>query len=159
MPVPCRISIDGGTAITVPTSASVIIQGTNSGSKPIRLKRIQLQSNQTGSTQQTVQVQLITYATGTSTGGTTPTAVPVDDALVGTYSPATAFRAGTATMGTTPTNKSMWYWNTANPFDIVEGLLELQDEFAVSKVWALIIPTAPAASFSLTGTVNFEEFG
>ena len=38
------------------------------------LKRIELESNQTGSTQQTVQVQLITYATATSTGGTTPTA-------------------------------------------------------------------------------------
>src|SRR5580692_4157318 len=139
MPVPCRISIDAGTAITVPTSAFVVLQGTNSSSKPIRLKRIQLQSNQTGSTQQTVQVQLITYATATSTGGTTPTAAPVDDGLVGVYTPSTGFRAGTATLGTTPANKSMWYWNTANPFDIVEGLLELQDEFSVSKVWALII--------------------
>lgn len=159
MPVPCRISIDAGTALTVPTSAFVIAQGTNSASKPIRLKRIQLQSNQTGSTQQTVQVQLVTYGTATGTGGTTPTAAPEDDALVGVYTPATAFRAGTATLGTTPANKMMWYWNTANPFDIVDGLQELQTEFAVSKVWALIIPSAPAASFSLTGTVNFEEFG
>jgi len=159
MPVPCRISIDAGTAITVPTSAFVVVQGTNSASKPIRLKRVQFQSNQTGSTQQTIQVQLITYATGTSTGGTTPTAAPVDDALVGVYSPATAFRAGTATLGTTPTNKGMWYWNTANPFDLVEGLLEIQDEFAVSKVWAFIIPSAPGVSFSMTGLINFEEFG
>ena len=159
MPVPCRISIDAGTAITVPTSAFVVAQGTNSASKPIRLKRIQLQSNQTGSTQQTVQVELITYATGTSTGGTTPTAAAEDDALVGVYTPSTAFRAGTATMGTTPTNKIMWYWNTANPFDIVDGLQELQTEFAVSKVWAVIIPTAPGVSFSLAGTINFEEFG
>lgn len=159
MPVPVRLSIDGGTAITVPTSASVIVQGANSASKPIRLKRIQLQSNQTGSTQQVVQVQLVTYATGTSTGGTTPTAQPKDDGLVGVYTAATSFRAGTATMGTTPTNKAMWQWNTANPFDIVEGLEALQDEFGVSKVWALIIPTAPAASFSLTGILEFEEFG
>src|SRR5580692_5582309 len=133
MPVPCRISIDGGTAITVPTNAFVVLQGTNSSSKPTRLKRIQMQSNQTGSTQQTVLVQLITYATATSTGGTTPSAAPVDDPLVGVYTPATSFRAGTSTMGTTATNKSQWYWNTANPFDIVEGLLELQDEFGVSK--------------------------
>jgi hypothetical protein len=62
-------------------------------------------------------------------------------------------------MGTTPTNKAMWYWNTANPFDLVEGLLEIQDEFAVSKVWAFIIPTAPGVSFSLAGLLNFEEFG
>lgn len=159
MPVPCRISIDAGTPISVPTSPAIILQGTNSASKPNRLKRIQLQSNQTGATQQTVLIQLVTYATASSSGGTTPTAAPEDDALVGVYTPATTFRAGTATMGTTPTNKEMWYWNTANPFDVVLGLEALQTEFAVSKVWALIIPTAPAATFSLAGTVNFEEFG
>lgn len=159
MPVPCRISIDAGTPVSITSAPTVIIQGTNSASKPVRLKRIQLQSNQTGATQQTVNVQLITYATATSTGGTTPTAAPVDDALVGVYTPATGFRAGTTTLGTTPTNKGMWYWNTANPFDITEGMVEIQDEFAVSKVWALIIPTAPASPFSLTGLINFEEFG
>jgi hypothetical protein len=159
MPVPCRISIDAGTSLTIATSATLLVQGTNSASKPIRLKRIQLQSNQTGSTQQTVNIQLVTYATASSTGGTTPTAAPVDDALVGVYTPATAFRVNTTTLGTTPTSKAMWYWNTANPFDIVEGMVELQDEFAVSKVWALVIPTAPATSFSCTGTINFEEFG
>ena len=159
MPVPCRVSIDAGTAITVPTSAFVVLQGTNSASKPTRLKRIELQSNQTGSTQQIVQIQLVTYATATGTGGTTPTATTIDDALVGVYTPSTTFRAGTATMGTTPTNKKLWQWNTANPFDLVDGLLEIQAEFAVSKVWALIIPTAPGVSFSITGTVAFEEFG
>lgn len=159
MPVPCRISIDAGTPVSITAAPTVVLQGTNSASKPIRLKRIQIQSNQTGATQQTVLLQLITYATGTSTGGTTPTAAAVDDALVGVYSPATAFRAGTTTMGTTPTNKAQWYWNTANPFDITEGMVELQDEFAVSKVWAIIIPTAPSSPFNLTGTVNFEEFG
>ena len=159
MPIPCQVSIDAGTPVTVPTSASVILQGTNSAGKPVRLKRIELESNQTGSTQQTVQLELVTYATATSTGGTTPSATPVDDALVGTYTPATAFRAGTATMGTTPTVKKSWYWNTANPFDLVLGLPELQHEFGVSKVWALIIPSSPGASFSLTGTVSFEEFG
>ena len=159
MPVPCRISIDAGTPITVPTSAFLVLQGTNSASKPIRLKRLRLSSNQTGSTQQTVLVEVVTYATGSSTGGTTPTAVPIDDGLVGVYSPATAFRAGTATLGTTPTNKWQDYWNTANPFDIVEGLEAIQDELGVSKVWAIIIPSAPGTSFSLAGTVYFEEFG
>lgn len=159
MPVPCKISLDAGTALSIATSATVLVQGTNSASKPIRLKRIECESNQTGSTQQTVLLQLVTYATGTATGGTTPTAVPVDDALVGVYSPATAFRVNTTTLGTTPTNKQQWYWNTANPFDIVLGLVELQAEFAVSKVWAILIPTAPAAGFNMTGTIHFEEFG
>lgn len=159
MPVPCRISIDAGTPIAITAAPTVVLQGTNSASKPIRLKRIQLESNQTGATQQTVQVQLITYATATSTGGTTPTAAPEDDALVGVYTPATGFRAGTTTLGTTATNKESWYWNTANPFDITLGMVELQTEFAVSKVWALIMPAGPASPFNLTGTVNFEEFG
>lgn len=159
MPVPCKVSIDAGSALTVPASAYVVIQGTNSSAKPVRLKRIEIQSNQTGSNQQTVQLELITYATGTSSGGASRTATPVDDALVGTYSPATSFYAGTATMGTTPTVKYSWYWNTANPWDEVKGLLELQDEFAVSKVWAIIMPSGPGTTFNLTGTVYFEEFG
>src|SRR5579859_1734262 len=160
MPVPCRVSIDAGTAITVPASASVVIQGSNSSAKPTRLKRIEIQSSQTGSNQQVVTLQLVTYATGTASGGTARTAAAEDDSLVGVYAPATSWYAATATIGTTPTVKKTWQWNTANPFDYVAGLLELQTEFAVSKVWAIIIPvTPPGGSFSLTGTVNYEEFG
>ena len=159
MPVPCRLSIDNGTPVSITAAPTVVVQATNSASKPVRIKRIQIQSNQTGATQQTVLLQLITYATATSTGGTTPTANAVDDALVGVYSPATAFRVGTTTLGTTPTNKAQWYWNTANPFDITEGMSEIQDEFPVSKIWAILIPVAPSAPFNLTGTLNFEEFG
>lgn len=155
--MPCLISIDAGTPIVVPTSPFIVLQGTNYSTKPIRLKRIQLQSNQNGATQQVVAIQLGTYTTASSTGGTVPTAIPVDSGSG--YTPVTTFRAGTATMGTTFANREQWQWNTAIPFDIVEGLESLQDEFQVSKVWALIIPVAPGASFSLTGTVNFEEFG
>ena len=158
MPTPCRISIDAGTPQAITAAPTVVLQGTNSASKPTRLKRIQLQSNQTGANQQIVQVELVTYATGTA-AGTTVTAATVNDAISAVYTPATTFKAITTTMGTTPTNKIMWQWNTANPFDIVDGLLELQDEFAVSKVWAIIIPVAPSVGFNLTGTVNFEEFG
>lgn len=162
MPVPCRISLDAGTPLVISTSvATMLVQGTNSSSKPTRLKRIQLQSNNLGSAQQPVTLQLITYATATSTGGTTPTAQPEDDALVGVYTPSTLFRVNTTTMGTTPTVKFTYTWNSANPFDLLDGLEELQTEFAVSKVWALIIPTAgiPTAAMSVTGTINFEEFG
>jgi hypothetical protein len=155
--VPCKVSIDGGTPQSITAAPTVILQGTNSASKPTRMKRIELQSSNTGSTQQIVTVSLGYYATGTA-GGTTVAAVPVDEGLTGVYTPSTLFKAITTTMGTTFTNKKTWQWNTANPFDIVDGLLELQDEWPVSKVWALILPTAPVA-FSLTGTVHFEEFG
>jgi hypothetical protein len=51
-----------------------------------------------------------------------------------------------------------WQWNTANPFDLVDGLAEIQNEFPAAKVWALILPTAPV-TFNLTGTVRYKEFG
>jgi hypothetical protein len=157
MPIACKTSIDGGALQSITAAPTVILQGTNSASKSIRFKRIQLQSNNTGSTQQTILLSYGFYATGTA-GGATPVAVPVDEGLTGVYTPSTVFKAITTTMGTTFTNKMTWQWNTANPFDLMDGLQELQDEVPVSKVWAIILPTAPTA-FSLTGTVNFEEFG
>jgi hypothetical protein len=157
MPIPCKVSIDGGTPQSITAAPTVILQGTNSASKPIRLKRLQLQSNNTGTTQQVITVSLGFYGTATA-AGSTPVAVPVDEGLTGVYTPTTIFKAITTTLGTSFTNKMSWQWNTANPFDILDGLQELQDEFPVSKVWALILPTAPVA-FNLTGTVNYEEFG
>jgi len=157
MPIPCKISIDGGTPQSITAAQTVILQGTNSSSKPVRLKRIELQSNNTGSTQQTITVSLGFYATCTA-GGATPVAVPVDEGLTGVYTPSTVFKAITTTMGTTFTNKQSFTWNTANPFDEMLGLQELQHEFSAAKVWALILPTAPVA-FNLTGTVFYEEFG
>ena len=102
MPIPMKLSIDGGTLISVPTTAFVICQGTNSASKPIRLKRLRLGSSNTGSTQQVVPLQLVYYATGTGSGGTTPVSSPVDEGLTGTYTGATTFRCGTATWARLP---------------------------------------------------------
>jgi hypothetical protein len=157
MPIPCKVSIDGGTPQSITAAPTVIIQGTNSASKPVRAKRIEMQSSNTGSSQQVITVSLGFYATGTA-GGSSPAAVPVDEGLTGVYTPSTTFKSITTTMGTTFTNKQSWQWNTANPFDEMLGLPELQHEWPVSKVWAIILPTAPTA-FSLTGTVFFEEFG
>lgn len=157
MPVNCKVSIDGGTPQSITAAPTVILQGTNSSSKPTQIQRIELQSNNTGSNQQVITLSLGYYATGTA-GGSTPVAVPVDEGLTGVYTPATVFKAITTTMGTTFTNKMSWQWNTANPFDLVDGLAEIQNEFPSAKVWALILPTAPVA-FNLTGTVRFKEFG
>lgn len=157
MPIPMKVSIDSGTPQSITAAPTVLIQGTNSAGKPVRIKRLELQSNNTGSTQQVVTVSFGFYATGTA-AGTTVVGVPVDEGLTGVYTGATLFKAITTTMGTTFTQKKTWQWLTPNPFDIVDGLLELQEEIGVSKVWAVIIPTAPVA-FNLTGTVHFEEFG
>jgi hypothetical protein len=157
MTIPCRLSIDAGTPIAVPATPFVVLQGTNAAGTPAIIKRLRLTSNQTGANQQIVGLQFVTYATATSTGGTTPAAAPIDDRLVGLYTPATLFRAGTATMGTTPTVKWMDQWNTANPYDLLDGLVELQSEFAAAKVWAIIMPSGPVSTFNLTGTTQFVE--
>jgi hypothetical protein len=160
MPIPCKISLDAGTALVISTSApTLLIQGTNSSSKPIRLKRIELQSNNPGASQQVIQLNYGFYTTASSTGGTTPTAVPVDEGLTGIYTPSTTFRVNTTTLGTTFAQKRSWQWNTANYFDLTEGMLEIQDEIPAGKVWALVIPTQPGSAVSVTGTIGFEEFG
>lgn len=145
----------GPTAIT--NAATVIAQLTTSASKPIRLKRIELQSNQTGSTQSIISLQLGTYATGTSTGGVTPTPRAVDRGI--TTAASTAVRCLTATLGTTFTVFDAYQWNGANPFDMVYGLTEIQWEFPVSTALAIIIPSAPGSTPSLTGKITYEEFG
>ena len=159
MPIPMKVSADGGTLISVPTSAFVILQGTNSSSKPTRIKRFTMGSNNTGSSQQAVQISFGYYATGTSTGGSVPVSTPVDEGLTGVYTGSTVFRAGTATMGTTFTQKQSWQWLTCNPFDLLEGMLEVQDELPASKCWAFIMPTGPGVAFTLAATLYFEEFG
>jgi hypothetical protein len=157
MPIALKLSIDGGTPASVTAAPTVVLQGTNSAAKSIRFKRFEIQSSNTGSNQQIITVSFGYYATGTA-GGSTPVAVPVNEGLTGVYTGTTVFKAITTTMGTTFTNKYTYQWNSANPLDVLLGLPELQDEIPVSKVWALIIPTAPTA-FSLTGTVHYEEFG
>jgi hypothetical protein len=158
MPMPCKISADAGTALSVNTgAASVLIQGTNSSSKPIRFKRILITSNNLGSGQQSLQINYGWYATATSTGGTTPTATPVDEGSG--YSPVTLFRVNTTTLGSTFTQKYSYLWNTANPIDLVEGMPEIQDEIPAGKVWALVFPAAATSAVSVTCTIYFEEFG
>lgn len=157
MPIPMKVSIDGGTPQSITAAPTVLLQGTTSAGKPVRIKRVELQSSNTGSTQQVVTVSFGFYATGTAAGATV-VGVPVDEGLTGVYTGATLFKAITTTMGTTFTQKKTWQWLTPNPFDIVDGLLELQEEIGVSKAWAIIIPTAPVA-FNLTGLVHYEEFG
>lgn len=158
MPIAYTVDITNGVGPTAITNApTVVVQGVNAAGKPTRIKRIELQSNQTGSTQSVLSLQLVTYATLTSTGGVTPTPKAVDRGI--TTAAVTAFRALTATMGTTPTVFDGWQWNGANPFDMLFGLPETQYEFAAAAVWALIISVAPGSTPALSGKVTYEEFG
>lgn len=157
MPISYTVDITNGVGPTAITNAATVLaQLTASAGKPIRLKRIELQSNQTGSTQSIIPVQLGTYTTATSTAGVTPTPKAVDRGV--TTAAATAARCLTATLGTTFAVIDSYQWNGANPFDMVFGLTEIQYEFAVSSIVALIIPSA-AGTPSITGKLTFEEFG
>jgi hypothetical protein len=157
MPTPCKINIDSGTPLVINTSnPTVLVQGTCGSAKPIRLKRVRFTSNNTGASQQIVVIQFVFYASGTA-GGTTVAATPVNQGI--TYTPATLFKVNTTTLGTTPTVQWSDQWNTANPYDLTEGLLELQDEIPAAKAWAFLITPAPASAVSVSGDINFEEFG
>jgi len=132
-------------------------QATVSGSKPIRLKRLELQSNQTGATQTVIPLQLATWTTASGSGGVSPTPRAVDRGV--STAASTAFRCLTATMPTTILiTDEYWQWNGANPFDVVLGLTEMQHEYAVSSIVALTIPSASGTP-SLTGALYYEEFG
>jgi hypothetical protein len=160
MPIPCKLSMDAGTLLVVSTgAASVLVQGTNSSSKPIRFNRILISSNNPGSGQQPLQINYGWYTTATSTGGSTPAATPVYEGLTGIYTPVTTFRCNTTTLGTTFAQKYTFIWNTANPVDLVEGMPALQDEIPAGKIWALVFPTAATSAVSVAGTIYYEEFG
>jgi len=146
-----RVSI-APAAIT--NAATVVIQGANAAGAPVRIHRIELQTNQTGSTQSIIPLQFGTYATASGAGGT----VPVASAVVRRNSVAalTVFRALTATLGTTFTVLQDWQWNGATPFDMVFGKDVSVPEINVSIVWAVIIPSA-AGTPTVSGSVTFEE--
>lgn len=146
-----RVSI-APAAIT--NAATVVIQGANAAGAPSRVHRIELQTNQTGSTQAIIPLQLGRYATASGAGGTTPTATAV--LRRNTVTALTTFRALTATLGTTFTVLQDWQWNGATPFDMVFGKDVSVPEFAISEVWAVIIPSA-AGTPTVSGSVTYEE--
>lgn len=157
MPISYTVDITNGVGPTAITNAATVVaQLVVAAGKPVRLKRIELQSNQTGSTQTVIPLQLGTYATLTSTAGVTPTPKAVDRGV--TTAASSAMRCLTATLGTTLTVLDSYQWNGANPFDMVYGLTEIQYEFSAAAVVALVIPSASGTP-SLTGKITFEEFG
>lgn len=141
-------------ALAYTAAPNVIFQLTTSASVPIMIERIELQSNNLTSAQSMASLQWGYYATGTSTGGSTPTPTPLIKRL--SNSAATGVRINTATMGTTFTAYDEWQWNTALPFDHVMGLDSLKILVPVSTAWALIFPSSPGTP-TISGAVYFTE--
>jgi len=141
-------------ALAYTAAANVICQLTTGAGNPIVIERIELQSNNLTSAQSLAILQWGFYATGTSTGGSTPTPQPLIKRL--SNSANTGARVNTATMGTTFTPYDEWQWNTALPFDHVMGLDSLKILVPVSTAWALIFPSSPGTP-TISGAIYFTE--
>jgi hypothetical protein len=176
--ITCRASLDGGAPQAITAAPTVILQGTCAANRGVRLRRLFMQSNAYSTfnpdntliaNQQSVQVSLGTYSAGTA-GGSTPVAYPINEALLASYAPSTAFKAITTTMGTPPFFPiSSWSWLLVNAFDVTfstSGSGNLQgggeppmpgDGFKASAIFAFILAQGPAKAFGLTGFLEYDE--
>lgn len=150
----------GYVADLVPTAftnvASTIFQMTAAAGAPFGIHRIELQSNQTGSTQAVLQIQAI-VASGTGSGGTTASITPRAVIRKNTVASATTCVAGYTTPGAASVVLHSWQWNGATPFDIVLGKDIMVWEIAAGQIFALNFITAPGTP-TISGSVTFEEF-
>ena len=143
----------------VPTAftnvASTIFQLTAASGSPFAIHRLQLQSNQTGSTQAILQVQAI-IASGTGSGGTTVSITPRAIVRKNTTSASTTAVAGYTTPGAASVILNTWQWNGATPFDIVLGKDIMTYEVTGGGIFALNFLTAPGTP-TISGTITIEE--
>ena len=150
----------GYVADLVPTAftnvASTILQLTAGAVNPIGIHRIELQSNQTGSTQAVLQVQAI-IASATGSGGSTTSITPRAIIRKNTVSAACAAVSGYTTPGATSVVLHTWQWNGASPFDIVLGKDIMVWEVPATQIFALNFITAPGTP-TISGSITFEEF-
>jgi hypothetical protein len=150
----------GYVADLVPTAftnvASTIMQLTSGATSPIGIHRIELQSNQTGSTQAILQVQAI-IASATGSGGTTVSITPRSIIRKNTVASACAAVSGYTTPGATSVILHTWQWNGASPFDIVLGKDIMVWEVPATQIFALNFITAPGTP-TISASITFEEF-
>jgi len=136
--------------------SSTIFQMTAGSVNPFTVHRLELQSNQTGSTQAILQLQLV-IASGTGSGGSTTSITPRAIIRKNTVSSATTVVSGYTTPGAVSVVLHTWQWNGATPFDIVFGKDIIVPEIGATQILALNFLTAPGTP-TISGTVSFEEF-
>lgn len=150
----------GYVADLVPTAftnvASTILQLTAGSVNPLAIHRIELQSNQTGSTQSILQVQAV-IASATGSGGTTTSITPRAIIRKNTVASATTAVSGYTTPGATSLVLHTWQWNGATPFDIVLGKEIMVWEIPATQIFALNFISAPGTP-TISASVTFEEF-
>ena len=150
----------GYVADLVPTAftnvASTIFQLTAGSVNPFAIHRIELQSNQTGSTQTILQVQAI-IASGTGSGGTTTSVTPRAIIRKNTVASATTAIAGYTTPGAASVILHSWQWNGATPFDLVLGKEVMVWEIGATQIFSLNFISAPGTP-TISASITFEEF-
>lgn len=150
----------GYIANLVPTAftnvASTIFQLTAGATNPFAIHRIHLESNQTGSTQTVLQVQMV-IASATGSGGTTLSITPRAIIRKNTVASATTAISGYTTVGATSVVLDGWQWNGASPLDWVNGKDILVPEIQATQILALNFLTGPGTP-TISGGVYFEEF-
>lgn len=136
--------------------ATTIFQLTAGATNPVSLHRLELQSNQTGSTQTILQVQMV-IASATGSGGATTSITPRAVIRKNTVAAASTVISGYTTPGAVSLVLHTWQWNGATPFDIVFGKDIMVPEVQATQIIALNFLTAPGTP-TISGTLTFEEF-
>lgn len=96
-------------------------------------------------------------ATVSGSGGSTPTAIPVQldgTAFAGTCEANNTTKANTGTIVT----HAAWAWNVRMPFQKI-FTPAAQPVISPSRRWTLELATTPADSITMCGTVTFELIG
>ena len=104
-----------------------------------------------------LNIQLTSGHTTSGSGGSAPTAIPVelgDAAFEGTVE---ANNTTQAVSGTIVTHYS-WDWNIRGPFDKI-WTPETRPILSPSRRACVELPAAPADAITMSGTITFEEIG
>jgi hypothetical protein len=104
-----------------------------------------------------LNIQLTSGHTTSGSGGSAPTAIPVelgDAAFGGTVE---ANNTTQAVSGTIVTHYS-WDWNIRGPFDKI-WTPETRPILSPSRRACVELPAAPADAITMSGTITFEEIG
>lgn len=136
-------------------TASTIFQLTAAAGSPFSVHRMELQSNQTGSTQAILQLSLY-IASATGSGGSTTSITPRAVIRKNTTAAATAAISGYTTPGAVSLVLHSWQWNGATPFDIVNGKDIIVPEIVAGQILCLGFLTAPGTP-TISGTIQIEE--
>lgn len=136
--------------------ASTIFQLTAAAGSPFGIHRVQLQSNQTGSTQAILQIQLA-IASATGSAGSTTSITPRAIVRKNTTAAATAAISGYTTPGAISIVLQTIQWNGATPLDLVNGKDILVPEVAAGQIFVVNFLSAPGTP-TISGTISIEEF-